>query len=210
MSATKLNLEEDPRAQAVLALLLVRRYCATVRGRSPQEVAVGWPLLQEVTGADAACLGSLLTAGLVEAVDGAPPAQEPQSRFVITEAGCRLAYRVVAAPIGPRLAIRTCHRPPAAGERPCWDRAARELRFAGEVVLRFRRGARNQERLLDAFEELGWPPEIDDPLPHHRRVKPGERLRDTVKHLNAHLDGGLLHFRVNAEGSAVFWSAYGS
>jgi hypothetical protein len=162
-------------------------------------------------GADAACLRSLLSAGLVEAANGAAAAQElqTQSRFVLTEAGCRLAWQVAAAPVGPRLAGQTCRRPPAPGEKPRWDRAARELWFAGAVVLRFRRGARNQERLLEAFQEQGWPPEIDDPLPRHRRVKPADRLRDTVKHLNSHPGREPLHFRVDAEGRAVFWSACG-
>jgi hypothetical protein len=211
MSAKNLKLDRDPCAQAVLALLLAHRFCATVRGRGPQEGAVGWPLVQEVAGADAACLRPLLAAGIVQAADGGDSAREPrpQSRLVLTEAGCRLAYRVIAAPVGPRLAAQTCRRPPAPGENPRWDRVTRELWFAGAVVLRFRRGARNQQRLLDAFEEQGWPAEVDDPLPRHGRVKPGERLRDTVKHLNAHLGGEPLHFRADAEGQAVFWSAGG-
>jgi hypothetical protein len=209
MSAKNVKLDQDPCAQAVLALLLGHRNCVVLRGLDPQDGAVGWPLLQEVAGTDAACLRSLLAAGLVQAADGTDPAPEPrpQSRFVLTAAGCRLAWQVAAAPDGPRLAHQTCRRAPAAGEKPRWDRAGRELWFAGQVVLHFRRGARNQERVLDAFQEQGWPAEVDDPLPRHRRVDPVERLRDTVKHLNAHLAGETLHFRVGAEGRAVFWSA---
>jgi hypothetical protein len=211
MSAKNLKLDQDPCAQAVLALLLGHRTCAALRGRGPLEGAVGWPLLQEEAGVDAARLRSLLAAGLIQDANEAGTAQGPQaqSRFVLTAAGCQLAYRVIAAPVGPRLAAQTCRRPPAPGEKPHWDRAGRALWFAGAVVLRFRRSAGNQERLLDAFEEQGWPPEIDDPLPRLRRVKPGERLRDTVKHLNAHLGGEPLHFRVDTEGRAVFWSACG-
>jgi hypothetical protein len=152
----------------------------------------------------------LFDAGLVEALNGAGAAQRPgpQLRLVLTTAG-RLLADQEAAPAGPRLANQTCRRAPEPGERPRWDRARRELWFTGEVVLHFRRGARNQEQLLEAFQEQGWPAAIDDPLPRQRRVKPGERLRDTVKHLNAHLGREPLHFRVDAEGRAVFWSACG-
>jgi hypothetical protein len=208
--AEKLNLDEDPCAKAVLVLLHSHRVCASLRGRGPQEGAVGWPVLQEVAGADAACLRSLAAAGLVEEVGGAPAGgPRPQSRFVLTEAGCRLAVEAAATPTGPRLAARTFPTPPAPGEKPRWGRAARELWFAGRAVLRFTRGARNQERVLEAFEEQGWPARIDDPLPPASGVDPVERLRDTVRHLNARLGGAPLYFRPDAEGRAVFWSAGG-
>jgi hypothetical protein len=206
MSAMNLKLEQDPCAKAVLALLLGFRNCATLRAGSPQEAAVGWPLVQQAAGADAACLRSLLAAGLIEPVGGAEGAVAPgpQSRFVLTEAGCRLAWQAAAAPVGPRLATQTCRRPLAPGEKPRWDRVGRELWFAGEVVLRFRRGASNQERLLEAFEEQGWPPHIDDPLPHTKGKGRRKRLCDTLRHLSA--AQRAIRFRVNADGRAVLWA----
>jgi hypothetical protein len=211
MSAKNLKPDQGPCAQAALVLLLGHRACAALRGRGPQEGAVAWPALQEAAGVDAACLQSLLAAGLIQGADGpgAPGGPHPQSRFVLTVAGWQLALRVAAAPVGPRLAAQTCRRAPAPDEKPRWDRVTRELWFAGAVVLRFRRGARNQQRALDAFEEQGWPPAIGDPLPRQRRVKARERLRDTVRHLNARLEGEALHFRADAEGQAVFWSFSG-
>jgi hypothetical protein len=210
MSARDLKLDQDPCAQAVLALLLGHQNCAALRGRTPQDGAVGWPLIQEAAGVDAACLRSLLSAGLIEAVNGAGAARNPgpQSRFTLTAAGCRLAWRVAAGPVGPRLAAQTCRSAPAPGEKPRWDRAARELWFAGEVVRRFRHSARNQERVLEAFEEQGWPPRIDDPLPREG-VDPMERLRDTVRYLTAGLGAAPLQFRTDAEGRAVLWLARG-
>jgi hypothetical protein len=209
MSSENLKLHQGPRAQAVLALLLGYRNCATLRADSPQEGAVAWHLVQEAAGADAACLRSLLAAGLVESVSGAAaPEPRPQSRFVLTEAGYHAACQV-AAPAGPRLAPQTCRLPPAPGEKPRWDRAGRELWFAGEVVLHFPRGARNQERILTAFQEQGWPAEIDDPLPPEEGVDAVERLRDAVRHLAARLAGTPLHFRPDPEGKAICWSSGG-
>jgi hypothetical protein len=211
MSAKNLKLDQDPCAQAVLALLLGYRNCATLRGRGPQEGAVAWPVVQAAAGADAACLRSLLGAGLIEALNGTAVAPEPgpQLRLVLTAAGCHQAWQVTAAPAGLRLAAKTCRRPPVAGEKPHWDRAGRELWFCGEVVLRFRRGACNQERLLDTFQEQGWPHRIDDPLPAAAGYDPVERLRDTVRHLAARLGDAALHFRPDPEGRAVYWSAHG-
>jgi hypothetical protein len=210
MSANKVKLDEDPCAKAVLALLLGFRNCGALRGRGLKECAVSWPVIQEAAGADAALLKALLRAGLVEAVGGAAAGEpDSQSRLVLTEAGFCLAVEVGTAPAGPRLAAQTCRRTPQPGEKPRWDRAARELWFAGEVVLRFPRGARNQERVLEAFEEQGWPARIDDPLPPEGGVDPVERLRDTVRHLAARLGGAPLRLRQDAEGKAVFWSAVG-
>jgi hypothetical protein len=191
-----------------MALLLGYRNCATLRTHSSHEGAVAWSLVQEAAGADAACLRSLLAAGLVESVGGAVAATEPppQSRFVLTEAGCRLA-RQVAAPAGLRPATQTCRRPPAPEEKPRWDRVGRELWFAGEVVLRFRRGARNQEQLLEAFEEQGWPPHIDDPLPPKKGKGRRKRLCDTLRHLSA--AQRAIRFRVSADGRSALWAPCG-
>jgi hypothetical protein len=125
---------------------------------------------------------------------------------VLTEAGLGAAYRAIAQPVGPRLAERTCRLVPAPGEKPRWDRASRELWFAGTVVRYFRRGARNQERLLDAFQGQGWPEQVADPLPRHPRLKAAGQLRDAVKHLNAGLAGMPLRFRVSADAGTVFWA----
>ena len=51
-------------------------------------------------------------------------------------------------------------------EKPHWDKQARELRFRGAVVRRVPKPAqsKNVVRILDEFEDLGWPTRIDDPL----------------------------------------------
>lgn len=56
-------------------------------------------------------------------------------------------------------------------EKPHWDRRAGELRFRGVVVRRVPKVGRSHNivPIRDAFEEDGWPPEIDDPLTSDRR-----------------------------------------
>ena len=51
-------------------------------------------------------------------------------------------------------------------EKPHWDKQARELRFRGVVVRKVPKpaSAKNVVRILDEFEDLGWPTRIDDPL----------------------------------------------
>jgi hypothetical protein len=55
--------------------------------------------------------------------------------------------------------------------KPCWHRARRELWLDRIVVKRFRVPAQNQDVIVSAFEEDGWPAQIDDPLP----IKGGRR-----------------------------------
>jgi hypothetical protein len=60
--------------------------------------------------------------------------------------------------------------------------------------------------MLAEFQRLGWPPVIDDPLPHH----PGdtseevhERLYRAVRRLNGKLQRKGLRFR--KDGRRVWW-----
>jgi len=44
----------------------------------------------------------------------------------------------------------------------------------------------NQETILSAFQEDGWPPHIDNPLPGSEDTDAVDRLHDAVKLLNRH------------------------
>ena len=79
--------------------------------------------------------------------------------------------------------------------KPVWDRERRELRLGEIVVKRFKWRAENQERILNAFEDLEWPPRIDDPLDAHPSICPKQRLHDTLKCLNRNQANELLKFR---------------
>ena len=84
-----------------------------------------------------------------------------------------------------------------------WDRTRRELRVGDRVVKRFKWPAENQERVLDAFQNEGWPLRIDDPLPPHPEICPKRRLHDTLKCLNRKQANELIKFRGDGTGLGV-------
>jgi|GEM_PF-2610792 len=73
----------------------------------------------------------------------------------------------------------------------------RQLRF--EV---YDEASPNQTRLLDAFQELGWPRRIDDPIPLRRDPDRRQRLADTVPGLNSSKG---LSFELDGTGEGVIW-----
>jgi len=87
--------------------------------------------------------------------------------------------------------------------KPIWDRERRELRLGDIVVKRFKWPAENQELVLNAFEDLGWPPRIDDPLLSHPNICPKRRLHDTLKCLNRKQVNELVKFRGDGTGLGV-------
>lgn len=93
---------------------------------------------------------------------------------------------------------------PTADDKPTWDPNRRELRFRGQVVKRYRVPAPNQELILAAFEEDGWPDSIDDPLPPVPDIEPRRRLQATVKSLNRCQAVEMLRFHGNG-GERVLW-----
>ncbi|NQT11526.1 MAG: hypothetical protein HQ582_02185 [Planctomycetes bacterium] len=88
---------------------------------------------------------------------------------------------------------------------PTWDSERRELRIDGATVKRFKWTAANQETVLAAFEEEGWPHRVDDPLPPHPGQDAKRRLSDTIKCLNRKQINPLIHFRGDGTGEGVIW-----
>ena len=88
---------------------------------------------------------------------------------------------------------------------PHWDADSRRLWLNGLLVKRFRLRAVNQEAVLCAFEEDGWPERIDDPLSPQPEQDPKRRLADTIKCLNRKLTNELIHFRGDGTGEGVVW-----
>lgn len=128
--------------------------------------------------------------------------------FVLTEPGIEFVrealapYRhrqdAAAAPSGNGQATRR-------GLKPRWDRDRQELRLGDELVKQFKVPAANQERILAAFEEEGWPVCIDDPLPRHPEQDPKRRLHDTINSLNRNQKKFLIRFLGNGTGQGVRW-----
>ena len=73
------------------------------------------------------------------------------------------------------------------------------------VVKEFKLPSPNQETLLTAFEEEGWPPHIDDPLSPTPPLDPRRRLHDTIKALNRKQKHGLIRFRGDGSGEGIRW-----
>jgi hypothetical protein len=92
---------------------------------------------------------------------------------------------------------------------PYWDSDRRILCVHGQVVKQFRQSSPNQERVLQAFQEEGWPPAIDDPLPHRPGTDPKWRLKSTIQSLNSHQTNRALRFRGDGSGERVLWELTG-
>jgi hypothetical protein len=137
----------------------------------------------------------------------AGPAFTMRSCFVLTERGLHAA-RWCGAPDDaeePR-AIRHRKRR-AARAKPRWDPPLRQLWLGKELVKWFRVPAGNQELILAAFHEQGWPAHIDDPLPHMPGIDPKERLHAALRRLNGRQLRRLLRFRGDGTGRGVCWEA---
>jgi hypothetical protein len=93
----------------------------------------------------------------------------------------------------------------AAPPRPHWNADRRELTYRGRLVKRYRRPAANQERILAAFEEEGWPAAIDDPLPGEPNADPRERLHEAVRRLNGRQQQAQILFERDGTGGRILW-----
>jgi len=72
-------------------------------------------------------------------------------------------------------------------------------------VKAFDKPAPNQEKVLSAFEEDGWPRHIDDPLSGSGELDPKDRLRFTVRRLNAFQKQPLIRFFADGTGQGIRW-----
>ncbi|CAD73699.1 hypothetical protein RB4296 [Rhodopirellula baltica SH 1] len=140
-----------------------------------------------------------------------------RSCFVLTDCGIRIAQQFhqaanVSLPVDSKLGIEqvsqngTVHKQGVSKTSvPIWEAERRELRFDGEVVKHFKWVAVNQQAILNAFEEDGWPPRIDDPLPPNAEQDSKRRLADTIKCLNRKQCYAVVHFRGDGTGEGVIW-----
>jgi hypothetical protein len=122
--------------------------------------------------------------------------------FVLTDAGA--AYALGCA--GWCVPGVTAHQ---GRQSPVWDALRRELRVGQVIVKRFKQPAASQELVLGAFEEEGWPPRIDDPLPPEAEQDPKRRLHSTISNLNRGQREIRVHFAGGGEGQSVCWCLLG-
>ena len=133
-----------------------------------------------------------------------------ESAFALTSRGVELLQDVLDDPLvagsDPPQENEDKFIGEAANSRvPSWDRELRELRIGRLVIKRFRVPARNQERILSAFEEEAWPIHIDDPLPPVPQIEPKRRLHSAIQCLNRNQKARLLQFHGDGEGLGIRW-----
>jgi hypothetical protein len=83
---------------------------------------------------------------------------------------------------------------------PSYERCLRLFRWGRHDLKRFRQPAVNQELILSAAEEMGWPDWFDDPLPRRAGVNTKVILHDTLKDLNRRQIVPLVHFMGDGTG----------
>ena len=146
---------------------------------------------------------------------------EKATHFILTNAGAAFALQVFSRGLEPvshnpskneqaaqatGLAGHPVVQSRLVERKPSWDRDRRELRFGESMIKQFRWLAVNQETVLMAFEEDGWPPRIDDPLPRKVNHDPKQRLHDTIKCLNRNHYMRVIRFNGDGTGEGIRWS----
>jgi hypothetical protein len=139
----------------------------------------------------------LLVAGLME---------RSGDQFAMTPKGVR-AFR--ASPIGPAPDGVAAAGPADDGVLPCYDADLRRLTLGGLLVKVLPDSAVNQEAVLLAFQEEGWPQVIDDPLPGVNGLDPRQRLKDTLTRLNRSQREARVVFHRLTRGTRVRWEVPG-
>lgn len=132
-----------------------------------------------------------------------------RSCFALTGEGVAACRTMFTLP-GPIASLDTAHEqscPCLTPNGSCirWDRSARKLFVNGTVIKRFRWPALNQETVLSAFQEEGWPARIDDPLPPQGDQDAKRRLGDTIRCLNRNQLAPRIHFHGDGTGEGVTW-----
>ena len=127
--------------------------------------------------------------------------------FILAEAGLSFARTLgLHDSFAPQPDYRPTLRLEAdEGPIPKWDQQRKELRLGGHLIKQFKLPAANQEMILSAFEEEGWPPRIDDPLPPPPDQDPKLRLHSTINSLNRRHRTSLIRFLGDGNGLGVRW-----
>jgi len=86
---------------------------------------------------------------------------------------------------------------------PTWDRNRHELRLSSKVVKRFTVPSRDAETILVAFEESGWPKQLQNPL-GDSVTSVAERLLSAVEILNRQ-QHRLIHFELQLDELKIAW-----
>ncbi|MBS0210505.1 MAG: hypothetical protein JSS27_16295 [Planctomycetes bacterium] len=126
--------------------------------------------------------------------------------FVLTEAGVEFVAEMQEQSPRKKRADKPHARVKAPLATPHWDAELQELRLGSALIKQFKVPAPNQEMVLAAFEEEGWPVRIDDPLPPQPQQDSKRRLHDTINSLNRNHRVARLRFIGDGTGTGVRWT----
>lgn len=132
-----------------------------------------------------------------------PLAKEAQ--YVLTDAGAAFVECILRQSGKPSSQLLSSSPASIAAMHPHWDAPRQELSIGNVLVKQFKVPAANQERILAVFEEEGWPPRIDDPLPGVEESRRKRRLHDTINSLNRGQRVPLMRFLGDGKGEGVRW-----
>ena len=221
-----------PRIAAGLQLLLQSRHLARDAERDIWEFAVEKDILY-AAGTSYSDLRWMICQGIIQHAyeikedvgssrqfsKDAELAFNDRSCFVLTTEGEEFAQRSVHQDAGsngvPIARNGRTRAEPINGSRilppkprvllPTWDGPRHQLRVGSTIVKEYKLPSPNQETILAALEEEGWPPCVDDPLPVHPDLDPKRRLHDTIKSLNRNQRTRKIRFMGDGTGEGVRW-----
>lgn len=216
----------DESLRPALALLLEGSYCASEAGQSRWQFAVEIDELRSA-GLSKNQIRWLIHKGYAShATEATAPLGSLQRHFydsptavfrprtclILTDLGVRFAtgLQLGSSSREKEPQLPTSEPPDRIGSKvprltPHWDKDARIFRVGGQIVKHFKVPAANQELILSAFEEEGWPTQIDDPLPPSDEIDPKRRLHDAINRLNRNQKIHVIQFCGNGNGTAVSW-----
>ena len=87
---------------------------------------------------------------------------------------------------------------------PEWDRARRILRIE-DFERQMNANAKNVILILDAFQELNWPPAIYDPIRPREEMVSRDVLDDAITSLNRGMQESTIRFGMRYSGKGVGW-----
>lgn len=182
-----------------MQLLLEARVCAHDANADPWQFAVELALLRKA-GMSKTHLRWLTSKGFAESAHEFTPAGEKTRFFrhigqvtfgsstcvVLTAAGIHYAESICVEVKPDRIAAEENGGNGAAmlPMVPHWIEGRRELWLGNVLLKKFKRLCPKLRLILNAFQEDGWQPRIDDPLPHSPDGKAKEHLRSAVRRLN--------------------------
>jgi hypothetical protein len=202
----------SPTIVAGLSLLARARDAAVVLKLDPRDLAVDLPKLI-AAGLSVADVRWIVAGSFAERAQKPTPKKSGRrSSRRSAEAALTARTCLVLTPAGEKLVTSlialAAAKKSASPLVPDWDGERRQLRYGGQLVKWYRLPAICQETLLAAFQEDGWPPRIDDPLPRLANIDPKSRLHEAVRRLNYGQRNRLLAFYRDGTGEGVTWGEY--